>query len=211
MVNTRITKFVEAINLIGIEQADFRKGFSTIDHIFTFKCLLDLYLSKKKKLFCAFIDYRKAFDSVDRICLWNKLLAGGITGKLFNVIFNMYKQAKSYVQFHKSQSEFFSCLAAVRHGENLSPILFVIYLADLEAFLKNKYKGLPFLKEKIVQDGQIDLFLNLFVLLYADDTIIMAETKDELQLAIDGMKEFCNENKLSIKSQKSKNMFFFPW
>ena len=72
--------------------------------------------------------------------------------------FNMYKQAKSYVQFHKSQSEVFSCLAGVRQGEHLSPILFAIYLADLEAFLKNKYKGLPFLKEKIVQDGQIDLF-----------------------------------------------------
>ena len=138
-------------------------------------------------MFCAFIDYRKAFYSVDRICLWNKLLAGGITGKLFNVIFNMYKQAKSYVQFHKSQSEFFSCLAGVRQGENLSPILFAIcrFRSLLE---KNKYKGLPFLKEKIVQNGQIDLFLNLFVLLYADDTIIMAETKDELQLAIDGMK-----------------------
>ena len=140
VVNTRITKFVEAINLIGIEQAGFRKGFSTIDHIFTFKCLLDLYLSKKK-LCCAFIDDRKAFDYVDRICLWNKLLTGGITSKLFNVIFNMYKQAKSYVQFHKYQSEFFSCLAGVRQGENLPTILFAIYLADLEAFLKNKYKG----------------------------------------------------------------------
>ena len=63
--------------------------------------------------------------------MWNKLLAGGITGKLFNVIFNMYKQAKSYVQFHKSQ--FFSCPGGVRQGENLSPILFAIYLGDINA------------------------------------------------------------------------------
>ena len=64
VINARLTKFVENIELIGAEQAGFRKGFSTADHIFTFKCILDLYSSRKKKLFCAFIDYKKAFDSV---------------------------------------------------------------------------------------------------------------------------------------------------
>ena len=36
---------------------------------------------------------KKAFDSVDRVCLWEKLLSAGIGGKVFDVIFNMYKGA----------------------------------------------------------------------------------------------------------------------
>ena len=44
---------------IGEEQAGFRKSYSTLDHIFNMKCLIDLYLCKKQKLFCAFIDDKK--------------------------------------------------------------------------------------------------------------------------------------------------------
>jgi len=211
VINIRLTKFIENINLIGFEQAGFRKGFSTIDHIFTFKCLLDLYTSKKKKLFCAFIDYKKAFDSVDRICLWQKLINSGISSKIFNVIFNMYKHAKSHVRVHNSKSNFFSCLAGVRQGENLSPLLFAIFLHDLETFLCNKYNGLPYLKEQIndlLHDDETEMYLNLFVLLYADDTIILSETKHELQRAINGMEEYCKQNKLTINSNKSKVLVF---
>ena len=60
--------------MLGVEQAGFRKGQSTIDHIFTLHCLIDVYLRKKKKLYCAFVDYRKAFDSVQHTLLWDKLL-----------------------------------------------------------------------------------------------------------------------------------------
>ena len=57
------------MNLLCEEQAEFRKGYSTIDRMFNLKCLVDLYLHRKKQLFCAFIIYSKAFDSVNRIAL----------------------------------------------------------------------------------------------------------------------------------------------
>jgi len=107
IINNRLTKFAESAYIIGPEQAGFRKGYSTIDHIFTFKCLLDLYLSKKKRLYCAFIDYKKAFDNVDRLELWKKLVQNGVSGKCFNVIYNLYKKAKSCVQVNGSRSDFF--------------------------------------------------------------------------------------------------------
>ena len=106
VINYRLTKFADEYNLIGHEQAGFRKGFSTTDHVFTFKCLLDMYLSDKNRLYCAFIDYRKAFDSVDRINLWTKLLSNNINGKLFTVIYNLYKHAKSCVKMQGNKSSF---------------------------------------------------------------------------------------------------------
>ena len=78
--------------MIGQEQAGFRKGHSTTDHIFSLHCLIDLYLHKKKRLYCAFVDFRKAFDSVQHSLLWEKLLNMNVCGKVLNIIRDMYKK-----------------------------------------------------------------------------------------------------------------------
>ena len=73
-INTRFSKYLEATGLLGEEQAGFRPGYSTLDHIFVLQSLIDIYLHHRKRLYCAFIDYKKAFDLVDRISLWSKLI-----------------------------------------------------------------------------------------------------------------------------------------
>ena len=51
--------------------------------------------SGKKRLFCAFIDYKKAFDGVQRGLLWGKLLNSGVNGKVLRVKRDSYAKAKS--------------------------------------------------------------------------------------------------------------------
>ena len=46
-----------------------QRGYSTIDHAFVLHLVIELYRSVRKRVFCAFIDYRKAFDSIDRSLL----------------------------------------------------------------------------------------------------------------------------------------------
>ena len=62
-------------DILGREQASFREGYSTIDHAFVLHLVIELYQSVQKRVFCAFIDYRKAFGSIDRLLLWQKLLS----------------------------------------------------------------------------------------------------------------------------------------
>ena len=50
-----------------------------------------------RRLFCTFVDHSKAFDSINRATLWKKLFSYGITGKVIDVIMNMYKSIKSCV------------------------------------------------------------------------------------------------------------------
>ena len=52
---------------------------------------------KKKKLFCAFIDFEKAFDTVWREGVWYKLLMCNIKGKMYDIILNLYNNIKSRI------------------------------------------------------------------------------------------------------------------
>ena len=56
-------------------QAGFRKNYGTTDPLFNLNCLIDLFF--------AFVDYRQAFDSVNRCTLWQKLLQCCIDGQMF--------------------------------------------------------------------------------------------------------------------------------
>ena len=138
--------------------------------------------------------------------LWSKLLSNNINGKLFVVIYNLYKHAKSCVKSQGNKSSFFNCLTGVRQGENLSPLLFALFLSDLESFLSSKYNGLKKFQDNannFIDDDNCALFLNLFVLLYADDTIVLAESEKDLQIAINSMKEFCEMWNLKINASKT--------
>ena len=68
-------------------------------------------LSSKKKLYCCFVNYRKAFDSVNRykLLVLFKLARSGITGKLYGIIKSMYESLKSSVKFQCQFSQFFDC------------------------------------------------------------------------------------------------------
>ena len=72
ILNQRIKSYIDKYEILGEDQAGFRNGYSTVDNIFVFKSIIDIYLSKHKKLYCAFIDYRSAFDKIKRPELWQK-------------------------------------------------------------------------------------------------------------------------------------------
>ena len=63
------------------------------------------------------------------------MIESGINGKIFRVIVNMYQDIKSCVSVAGEKSAFFHSFSGVRQGENLSPVLFSLYLNDLEAHL----------------------------------------------------------------------------
>ena len=171
IISTRLNTFLETFEIMNENQAGFRANYSTTDHIFALHALIEILKARKTKLFCSFIDFRKAFDSVWRVGLWQKLLQCGINGKLMQVIHNMYKNIKSCVKFANQTSDCFEIYNGVRQGENLSPVLFCMFLNDLNEFLEDHgCSGLNF----EVQHGDILTFLKLLTLLYADDTVIFA-------------------------------------
>ncbi|XP_071139805.1 uncharacterized protein [Mytilus edulis] len=211
VLNNRLNCYLDNFNVLCEEQAGFRKHYGTTDHIFNMNCLIDLYLRCNKPLFCAFVDYRKAFDSVDRCALWHKLLQQCIDGKMFKVIHSMYKNAKSCVRLGCNTSSFFFSNVGVRQGENLSPVLFSLFLNDLVEFLSHSYEGLSNVYNAahiFLDNDEIAVYFRLYLLLYADDTVILAESESELQAALNAMYLYCKCWKLEVNVAKTKIVIF---
>ena len=90
-LNDRINKYLKDNSIINSCQAGFRKGYATTDNLFILQSLIEIARVNKNKLFCAFIDFKQAFDKVWRVGLWNKLLETHINGKCLTFIKNMYE------------------------------------------------------------------------------------------------------------------------
>ncbi|MCU7800877.1 MAG: reverse transcriptase family protein [gamma proteobacterium symbiont of Lucinoma myriamae] len=205
ILNTRLYNYLEQFNILEENQAGFRAGYSTTDHMFVLHSLTELLKTKKKKLFCSFIDFSKAFDSVWRIGLWKKLLGNGINGKIFRIIYNMYQNIKSCVSFSGEKSNVFRSFRGVRQGENMSPVLFALFLNDLETYLvQNNCRGVDI----EFSNEQLYLYLKLFILLYADDTVVFGTDEKSFQDSLSAFYEYSNIWKLDINFSKTKIMIF---
>ena len=120
----------------------------------------------------------------------------------------MYDMAKSCVRQNNLMSEYFLCSIGVRQGDNLSPLLFALFINDFSKYIEGKYTGLSINNcYPTLLDDDIAM-LNMFVLLYADDTIVLAENACELQKALDAVHDYCGMYKLTVNIKKTKIIVF---
>ena len=108
------------------EQGRFRKGRSTVDHIFVMISMVEKALAKSKgKLYVAFVDFRKAYDSMNRNILWDFLRRAGARGKMLRAFRAMYSSVAASVRVEAGcTTEEFSCPVGLKQEECISPLLF---------------------------------------------------------------------------------------
>ena len=139
------------------------------------------------------------------------MLRYNINGKILALVQDMYKNAKSYVRSNAERSDFFECNVGVRQGDNLSPLLFAMFINDFELTLRENCKGvnlLPCNIDKKVRDEGVNVCLKLFTLLYADDTVIFAESENDLQIALNNVNKYCKKWSLKVNINKTKVVIF---
>ena len=151
------------------------------------------------------MDFSQAFDSIWRGGLFRKLHFNSIQGKFLRIICNMYENIKSCVKISGESSQFFASNCGVRQGENLSPILFSIYLNDLENFLLSS--NISSLDLETISN-EINIYLRLLILLYADDTVIFSNNKENFQKALDSFFDYCELWKLNVNYSKTNVVIF---
>ena len=197
VLNTRIVSYCEQSNVLSDAQFGFRKGRSTVDAQFVLLNLIQKFLNENKRLYCVFVDFKKAFDCVNRNALWLKMSNCGIRGKVLRIVKDMYENVKSSVKVLNTYSSFFEYAIGLRQGEVMSPILFSLFLEDLELFLQNdETSGLSI--DDIV----------LILLLFADDMIILGDSPDDVNKSLQLLENYCDKWSLEVNTLKTKAMVF---
>ena len=134
-LNKRLTCWIENNNLLNESQAGFRKKYSTIDHhtdVVDSKAVATSERKKKrKKMYIAFINFRKPFDSVIRSKLLAVLKKKGLKGKMYQAIVSTYHLVKSKVRAGLDLTESFVCPRGLKQGEICSQVLFSLFIDDL--------------------------------------------------------------------------------
>ena len=199
ILNARLSAWAEREEKIVEEQAGFRAGYSTIDHVFTLYAIVQKHLMKNLKLYVAFVDFKKAFDSVNRHALWSVLRKSGVHGKLYFAVKAVYESVKACVRDKSEYSEYFECPQGVKQGCLLSPLMFSFFVNELAVELSNHGKhGIQLIP------GAAELFL----LLFADDVILLSNTVVGLQNQLNLLKSEADRLHLTVNLNKTKIMVF---
>ena len=196
ILNNRVNDWSETHCKIVDEQNGFRKSRSTTEQIATLVNIIETRKKQKKSTVCAFIDFRKAYDLINREKLWDKLLELGIRGKMFTAIKSLYSSVSASVRINAFNTEWFDIKCGLRQGCILSPILFNLYLNDLALYLKSFDIGVQIENERVC------------MLMYADDIVILAENSENLQLLLNYLNDWCCLNSMQINGSKSNIIHF---
>ena len=138
IIKNRLTK---ELNLNQpIEQAGFRSSFSTTDHKHTIQQLIQKSNDYQKPLILTFIDFEKAFDSVEHQSVINALRRQGVEEPYVELIKHIYENATSVVMTDKT-IESFKMERGVRQGDSISPKLFDAVLEDIFRRLNWENRG----------------------------------------------------------------------
>lgn len=174
------------------EQAGFRRHFSTIDHIHALRQILQKFKEYNKTYYLGFIDFNKAFDTLEHSFIWNALEAQGVETKYIRILKNIYTKSTARVKLESTGDEF-PIKRGVRQGDPISPKLF-------SAVLEMIFRNLKWTKGLNI-NGE-----NLSHLRFADDIILFSDCPKTLESMLQQLSNESIKAGLSMNLTKTKIM-----
>ena len=137
VLRKNIVKYLEENKLISSKQHGFRKGRSTLTQLLKhYNMILEDYLNGAETD-VIYLDYAKAFDKVDHQLLLKKLQHFGIGGKVYDWIKDFILRRSQIVVVDGHYSQPAPVLSGVPQGTVLGPILFLLYVNEIETTVKD--------------------------------------------------------------------------
>ena len=190
IIHQQLYHYLDVNNILSPHQYGFRKGLCT--SIAIFDVLKNLHENWNEKNFsgCIFIDFSRAFDTIDHQILAEKLALYGLDN-------TSQKFMSEYMSCRKHSTAVNGCISSdtpvtygTAQGSILGPLIFILYVNDIFS--------------SINQDSSI--------FMYADDTLILCksdninEVTSKAKVTLEKIMQWCEVNKLSINYKKTKYM-----
>lgn len=182
-----------AENVLGDYQCGFRPGRSTTDQIFNIRQIMEKMYEFGIDIHQLFVDFRQAYDSIDRRALWTAMGELGVPSKYIRLSRMTLEGSKSCVRVQNDLSKTFDIGSGVRQGDGLSATLFnfALEIVIRRAHLNNT--------------GTI-LHKSSQVLAYADDIDLIGRRKATVEEAFQSLEEASNTVGLQSNIDKTKYM-----
>ncbi|KAJ3515951.1 hypothetical protein NMY22_g14317 [Coprinellus aureogranulatus] len=191
LVKERLVEMADSQGLLPASQNGFREGYRTNNNVFVLRCAVEKADAEGKPLYAAFVDLTNAFPSTDQDTLWLKLRKWGAGGPIFDWLRKLYRDM-TYSVFHEGQtSEDFKSLIGILIGDTCSPILWILYMADLPDYIPKDSDDIHLGSVSVTNLEQ------------ADDVVLLSTTREGLQRKIDGMYRWCAVNFMRFNASKS--------
>lgn len=118
LMNQRLKKYLDEHSPLSDLQAGFRENFRTTDNLFILNTIIQHYKQTKTPLYTAFIDFKKAFDTIWRTGLIKKLQSRNIDHSFIKLIAHMYSGNKAAVKVTRDhRTDFFNTTQGVKQGD----------------------------------------------------------------------------------------------
>ena len=194
-LNSKISKFVEDKHILSPHQFAFREDYRPSDAIFSLQSSTNYYKHKNKPVYSCFIDFSKAFPSINRTALVYKLGNMGIKGNMLKLFINMYSTADYIIKSDGKFSVPIGSRFGVKQGCNLSPLLFNLFVNDIHSIFGE-------CEPLNINDWKISS------LAFADDLVLLSETESGLRECLLRLESYCNDWGLKVNPTKTKVVVF---
>lgn len=197
VVNRRVSEALEHNNRIVREQAGFRPNEECISQVVTLHETCTRRAALGLETYAAFIDFRKAFDTVCHEAVFAKLDHIGVRGRALGFVKALYKE--SGITVANAAGVRVRLERGVRQGCPLSPLLFNVFINDILDECRDLGVMVPGLPGG---DNQIA------GLLQADDLVLLAPSCEKLQQMLDKVTAWADRWQMSANGAKCGVMAF---
>ena len=153
---------------------------------------------EKKRLYIAFIDFRKAYDKINRNLLFLKLQRIGVKGLLYENLKAIYDNISYLIKVRGGYLNPIPSSRGLKQGGVLSPLLFNLFVDDVKEIFDDSCDPIKLLD------------CSLSHLLYADDLILMSTSSEGLRICLSKLEKFCGRWQLEVNTKKSQVVISNP-
>ena len=191
VIYRRLIEFVNRHNILYSHQYGFRMKYNTTMALITLTDKIVSGFNNNNMTLGTFLDFSKAFDTIDHKILLDKLKVYGIRGTANDLIHSYLSNRKQFTSFDNTYSNMASISCGVPQGSILGPLLFILYINDIY-MASNK----------------------TFFILFADDSSVFVQGKNVAGMSrllneeLEKIRQWINCNKLSLNVDKTHCMLF---